>query len=101
MATPPQPHILSSITKAQPCPWPKPGHRVTVTCDGVVLSWRLMNPCQPLGNGDLIPYFAFLMCMAFTFPIKLSLSHPMSFTVLIIYVILQWGDGRAWGLADG
>lgn len=56
--------------------------------------------------GKLIPWFAFLVCVAFALLIKLSLCHPMSFftfTLLFFSSIPLWGSERvaAWGLAAG
>lgn len=53
-----------------------------------------------------LPWFAFLVCVAFAFLIKLSLSHLLSFftfTLLFFSSIPLWGTERvaAWGLAAG
>lgn len=46
-----------------------------------------MEPCLPVGRGELIPLFALLIQVAFGLPIKLYLSQPTSlltFTLLIL-----------------
>ena len=68
--------------------------QVTITRDGALLSWRWLNTCLPMGSAERIPCFALLACMAFTLPIKLSLSQPTSFftfTLLILSPIPLWG----------
>lgn len=47
-----------------------------------------------MGNGICISWFALLVPVAFALPIKLSLSHPMSFlnfTLLVLSLITLWG----------
>lgn len=43
--------------------------------DAALLSWRYLNTCLLLGS----PCSAVLVCMAFAFPIKLSLAQPRAF----------------------
>ena len=61
--------------------------QVAVICDGALLSWRWLNPCLPMGRGELIPWLALLVCEAFALPIKLSLSQPMSFLIFTLLIL--------------
>jgi len=47
--------------------------------DGALLSWAWRNICLPMGSGELIPWFALLVKVAFALTIGLSLSQSMSF----------------------
>lgn len=49
--------------------------QVTIMCDGALLSWRWLNTRLPKGTTELTPCFALPVCVAFDFPIKLSLSQ--------------------------
>jgi len=56
-----------------------------------------------MGNNELIPYFATLMCATFAFAIQLSLSQTTSFltfTLLILSPIQPWECEwlDVWGL---
>jgi len=58
--------------------------------DGALLSWRWLNTHLLMGSGKWIPSFVLLTCIAFSSPIKLSLTHPTSFltsTLLILSLI--------------
>lgn len=49
-----------------------------------------------MGSSELVPSFALLVCVGFDFPIKVSLSQPMSFptfTLLILSPILFLQEG--------
>lgn len=73
--------------------------QVTVKGDGALLSWEWLNTCLPLGTSELIPSFPLLVCTAFAFSIKLSLSPPRSFpafTLLLLppfLLVVEWERG--------
>lgn len=83
----------------------KKGHKVlsygicpliTVTYDGALLFWRWLNICLPMKSSKWIPYFAFI--------IKLPLSQPirfLTFTLSILLPISLQGSEQAavWGSA--
>ena len=48
----------------------------------VLLSWRWLNSCLPVGSGDWIPCLALLVCVAFVLPFKPSLSQHRVFSHL-------------------
>lgn len=48
---------------------------VTLTDNGVLLSWEWMNTCLPMGCSEWIPCFSLLVHMAFALLIKVSLSQ--------------------------
>lgn len=49
----------------------------TVTLNEALLSWRYLNICLLMGNGELIPHFALPVCTASVLSIKPPLSPPM------------------------
>lgn len=65
-----------------------------VTCDGALLSWRLLNTCQPMGIGEEIP-FALLACMALPSPVKLSLSQHIGFLTFALLILCLTSLGRS------
>ena len=80
--------------------------QVIIMHDGALLSWGWLNTCLPMGGGELILCFAWLVCSAFAFPVKLSLPQPTSFpafTLLILSLIPLVGSEQtaAWGLVNG
>jgi len=61
--------------------------KVTITDDGVLLTWRWLNTCLPNGRSEQILCFALLLCAAFALCIKLSLSQPMNFLIFTLLVL--------------
>lgn len=58
--------------------------QVTVTHDGDLLVWKQLIICLWMGSGELISYFALLVCAAFALCIKLYLSCPFSFLIVTL-----------------
>ena len=58
----------------------------------LLLGW--LNTCPPVGSGEGILCFVLLVCAAFAFPIKLSLSQAtifLTFTLPVLSPIPLWG----------
>lgn len=61
--------------------------QVTVRHDTALLSWKQLNTCLLMGSWKWIPCLDLLVCMAFTFLIKLSLSQPSSFLTFTLTIL--------------
>jgi len=61
--------------------------QVTITCGGGLIYWRWLNTCLLTGSGELIPYFALLVCTAFVYCLKLSLSQSMNFLTFTLPIL--------------
>jgi len=77
----------------------------TVKCDKALLSSKWLNICLPMWNSEQIPLFALLVHIAFAFPIKLSLSQPVSlFAFYFLSALLgqsEWLGGWTFGCWPG
>lgn len=60
-------------------------YEVTVTCWGPAFR-KWLDICLPMGSSESIPYFAMLVCVAFSLPIKWSLFQPTSFFTFTISI---------------
>lgn len=46
--------------------------QVTITCNGVLVCWRGIDTCLPMGSSKLIPWFSFLVRVSFALPFSLN-----------------------------
>lgn len=67
---------------------------VCVRCDGVLLCWRWLNSCLPVGSGEWTPCSALLVHVAFA--IKLPVSQVFSCSSFRFSPLCHW-----WGWASG
>lgn len=71
--------------------------QVTITCNGVLVCWRGINTCLPMGSSKLIPWFSFLVRVSFALPFSLNFcctfytvfisTHAFFFFTLIFSLI--------------
>lgn len=70
--------------------------QVTISCDGVLLSWEWRNTCLPVGIGKWIPCFT-LLVYVFFFPYWTFLPQPVSFPTFLILSPSHWRGQRMSG----
>lgn len=61
--------------------------QVTIKHGEALPSRRWLSTCLPMAGSELIPHFSLLVCIAFTLPIKLSLSKTSSFLTFTLLVL--------------
>lgn len=80
--------------------------QLTITCDGVLFSWRWPNTFQLTGISGLIPYVALLLCAALA--VKLFYSQFTNFSLLSFPLsswfslgqsewVVEWSSATSWG----
>lgn len=70
--------------------------RVAIICNGVLVGWRGINTCLPMGSSKLIPWFSLLVCMScftFLFTFLLYVLHylylyPQFFFFTLIFSLI-------------
>lgn len=66
-------------------------------CTALSHYWLRLGVCLPTGSGGWTPLLPLLVCTAFVFLIKLSVSWPVSLLVFLLFSLCPRGEDRKPG----